>query len=431
MTGDGDGLRRAIRAALAEPLAGRGHPTVALVRRHRGELTRFFAEELGYRLDASRAGVVRLAKLPGPGHEARGLATRAGRPFDGRRYALTCLVMAAAEGAGERTTLARLFEDVGLRAAEVNGLAWRSDVAADRRVFIQAVQAAVDLGVLELADGDEERFVRGDPGGDALYRIDRERLALLPTAPQPPSLAAGPDDVAREAYPDTEDGRVRRRRHRVTRALVEQPVVYDDDLTVEEREYLRSQRGRLERLLADKVGLTLEVRAEGWVTVDEAGELTDLRWPDYGAANTTALRICDELRGRQLRGEPAVWPWSEVADFTRRLAAEYAGAWKQGMDTPAGAEQLATEAVGTLMAARLVARHQDGVVARPAAARYAAASPGPVGLPGTAGLPGLAGLSGVSGSAGGPGPAEGTDPTRAAAGLGMFAAPVCQHEDDA
>lgn len=373
MTDSDDGLRRAVRAVLDEPIVGGGHPTVALVRRHRGELTRFFADELGYRLDASRAGVVRLAKLPGPGHEPRGLATRAGRPFDGRRYALTCLVLASAESAGERTTLARLFEDVSLRAGGVDGLAWRSDVAADRRVFIQAVQAAVDLGVLELADGDEERFVRGDPGGDALYRIDRERLALLPTAPQPPSLAAGPEDVAREAYPDTEDGRVRRRRHRVTRALVEQPVVYHDDLTDDEREYVRSQRGRLERLLADKVGLALEVRAEGWVAVDETGELTDLRWPDYGAANTTALRLCDEMRCRQSRGEPAVWPWPEVVAFTRGLAAEYAGAWKQGTDTAAGADLLATEAVGILTAARLVARREDGIVARPAASRYAAA----------------------------------------------------------
>lgn len=372
MTEDDDGLRRAVRAALAQPIAGAGHPTVALVRRHRGELTRFFADELGYRLDASRPGVVRLAKLPGPGHEPRGLTTRAGRPFDGRRYALACLVLASAEGAGERTTLARLFEDVGLRAVGVDDLAWRGDVAADRRVFIQAVQAAVDLGVLELADGDEERFARGEPGGDALYRIDRERLALLPTAPQPPSLAAGPEDVAREAYPDTEDGRVRRRRHQVTRALVEQPVVYHDDLTDDEREYLRSQRGRLERLLADKVGLTLEVRAEGWVAVDEAGELTDLRWPDYGAANTTALRLCDELRARQHREEPLTWPWPEVVAFTRGLAAEYAGAWKRGTDTDAGADLLATEAVAILVAERLVARREDGIVARPAAARYAA-----------------------------------------------------------
>jgi uncharacterized protein (TIGR02678 family) len=367
-----DEFMQAVRGLLGQPLAERGSPTLTVIRRHRRELTRWFSEELGYRLDATRPGVARLAKLPGPGHEPRGLRTRNGRPFDGRRYALTCLVLASAEGAGERTTLARLFDDVAARAATIDGLAWDSDVGADRRALIQAVQAAVDLGALEKAEGDEERFARGDAGGDALYRIDRDRLSMLPTAPQPPSLAASPDDVGYEAYPDTEDGRARRRRHRVTRAMVEQPVVYHDDLSTDELDYLRTQRGRLERLLADKVGLTLEVRAEGWVAVDESGELTDLRWPDYGSAETTALRLCDELRARVRRNDAPVWSMADITTFVRHLAIEYSGYWRKGTDTDDGAEALAERAVELLARARLARRHADGLEARPGAGRFAA-----------------------------------------------------------
>ncbi|MDQ1393184.1 MAG: hypothetical protein QOK39_1418 [Acidimicrobiaceae bacterium] len=375
MSGSDEEFRQAVRALLAEPLAAKGSPALSGVRRHRKELARWFTDELGYRLDATRPGVARLAKLPGAGHQPRGLSTRAGRPFDGRRYALTCLVLASSESAGEHTTLARLFKEVSDRASALDGLEWDSGRGADRRVFIQAVQAAVDLGVLEKADGDEERFARGEAGGDALYRVDRDRLAMLPTAPQPPSLAPSPDEVAREAYPDTEDGRARRRRHRITRALVEQPVVYHDDLAPDELDYLRSQRARLERVLSDKVGLTLEVRAEGWVAVDEAGTLTDLRWPDYGAAETTALRLCDELRSRQRRGEPPRWASAEVTTFVQDLAVEYAGYWKQGTDSTAGAQSLVDEAVGILVAARLVRRCPDGIEARPGAGRYAALAP--------------------------------------------------------
>jgi uncharacterized protein (TIGR02678 family) len=243
-------------------------------------------------------------------------------------------------------------------------------------VFIQAVQALQELGVFDKADGDEERFARGEIGGDALYRIDRDRLSLLPTTAQPPSLAGGPEEVAIEPYPDTEQGRVLRRRHRVTRALVEEPVLYRSDLTEDEIEYLRSQRSRLERLLTDRLGLTLEVRAEGWVTVDETGELSDLRWPDYGAAETTALRLCDELRARRFRHDPDVWPDREVTAFVRDLSAEYAGYWKKGADDDAGAQRLAGEAVDILVAARVVTRRADGgLQALPAAARYAAAEP--------------------------------------------------------
>jgi len=304
--------------------------------RNRRELEQFFTEELGYRLDASRPARARLAKVPGPGHVPRGMRTRSGRPFDARRYSLVCLVLASAEVAGERTTLVRLFSDVAARAAGIDGLAFSAEVASDRRVFIQAVQAAESLGVLVLAEGSEERFARGEDGADALYRVDRERLALLPTTSAPPSLLSSPDLLAVDAYPDTEEGRVRRRRHRVMRALIEQPVVEVADLNAEECEYLTRQRPRIERVLADHVGLSLEVRAEGWVAVDDDGGLSDLSWPDYGTAEVAALRVCDELRARRLAGRAAEWPWRErlqelfgatqveVRTLDRAIAAEVA-----------------------------------------------------------------------------------------------------------
>lgn len=367
-----DDLKPAIRGLLSEPLVDRSDPTtLALIRRHRVELTRWFADELGYRLDASRPGVARLAKLPGAGHAPRGLRTRAGhRSFEGRRYALVCLVLAAVEAAGERSTLARMFEEVATRAAAIDGLVFDSEVGADRRAFIHAVQAVVDLGVLDRAEGDEERFARGEQGGDALYRIDRARLALLPTAPQPPSLLAGPGELASDAYPETDEGRARRRRHRVTRALVDEPVVYHDDLAPDEHEYIRSQRGRLERLLHDKVGLTLEVRAEGWVAVDETGELTDLAFPSYGTAEAAALRICDELRHRP--GHE--WDEAALTAFVQGLADEYAGYWKKDAGAKVGAADLAGRAVDILTSACLVERTPSGVRARPAAGRFAAAA---------------------------------------------------------
>jgi uncharacterized protein (TIGR02678 family) len=186
-----------------------------------------------------------------------------------------------------------------------------------------------------------------------------------------------------EPYPDTEQGRLLQRRHRVTRALVEEPVLYRTDLTDGEIEYMRSQRARLEKLLAERVGLALEVRIEGWLTVDETGELSDLRWPDYGTAETTALRLCDELRGRRLRGDPDVWPGEQVRSFVRDMAVEYAGYWKKNADDAAGSQRLAAEAIDILVAARIASRADQGdgrrdtcgLRALPAAARYAAAEP--------------------------------------------------------
>lgn len=374
-----DAARALLMAAVLDPASPH---ELALARRHRAELARLFADELGYRLDASRPTLVRLAKAVGPGHVPRGLATRGGRRFDPRRYVLVCLVLGVLEREGERTTAARLFREVATRAADIDGLAFSTDVAADRRAFVQAVQAVVDLGVLELAEGDEERFARSQDGGDALYRVDRDRLGLLPAVVKPPSLADSPEAVLAEPYPDTDDGRVRRRRHRVTRALVEQPVVYADDLEPDELDYLTRQRARIERMLADMFGLTLEVRAEGWVAVDPDAELSDLRWPDYGTAETTALRLCDELRARRLRGEPNGWPRAEVVSFVAGLASEYAGYWRRHTTGGVGATMLAGEAIAILEALRLAESVDGALVARPAAGRFAAidplASPAPV-----------------------------------------------------
>jgi uncharacterized protein (TIGR02678 family) len=374
----GQGPRGAIRSLLAAPLIGPEAPeALAEIRRHRREVERFFGDELGYRLDASRRGLARLAKVPGPGHEPRGLRTRGGRRFDARRYALVCLVLAATEAAGERTTAARLFQEVATGAASLEGFSFSTSVGADRRAFVQAVQAVEGLGVLELVEGEEERFARGEEGADALYRVDRERLALLPTTSAPPSLFTSPEQLPTDVYPDSEEGRVRRRRHRVMRALVEQPVVYAEDLADEEREYLVSQRSRIERLLREQAGLTLEVRAEGWVAVDEDGELTDVSWPDYATPQVAALRICDELRRRRLTGAPQLWPAGEVAGFVAGLADEYAGHWRQGCDTPGGASALAEEALAILEALRLVRREPDGIACRDAAGRFAAVPAGP------------------------------------------------------
>jgi hypothetical protein len=57
--------------------------------------------------------------------------------------------------------------------------------------------------------------------------------------------------------------------------------------------------------------------------------------------------------------------------FVQRLAAEYAGYWKQDTDSPAGAATLANGAIAILVAARLARHHPDGLEARPGAGRYA------------------------------------------------------------
>ncbi|MGZ4401533.1 MAG: TIGR02678 family protein [Gaiellaceae bacterium] len=364
--------KRAARALLTTPLlsSARAADAVRLVRLHRDHLARWFSDELGYTLDASRTNVVRLAKTPGAGHVARGLHTPSGREFDGRRYALTCVVMAGLEAAGERTTARVLFDQIAARANEIEGLSFDANAGADRRAFIHSVGVLRDLGVLELAEGDEERFVRGHDG-DALYRIRRDHLALMLAAPRPPSLLREPAEMVDPLPADTDEARTRRRRHRVTRALIDEPVVYFDDLDAEEIDYLNSQRARIERVLGERLGLDLEVRTEGLIAIDPDGELTDICFPDYGTAHAAALNICDELRSRRDRGFGGPWALPDIEAFVRGVAADAGGSWRKSSTSPEGARDLTVEAIDLLAAMGLV-RHDAGAVsARAALGRYA------------------------------------------------------------
>lgn len=355
----------------ARGLLGRGFltgPNATIARRHRRELAELFREELGWQVVAEDNGPVRALRQPGAAHVPRGLATRSGRPFDPARYALLFLVLAALEAAGGRTTLTVLFEDVRSRAVDLEKLNFDRNRAAHRRAFVHAVQAAADLGVLELADGSEDSFANSGEG-DALYRVQRSHLTRLLATSKPPSLAANAEEaVAENLYTHTEDGRRRLRRHRVIRALVSEPVVYRDDLSDDEIEYLTGQIGRLRKLLSGEFGLTVEVRAEGWVAVDCARSLSDQQFPYISPARAAALAIADASRARRDGDGQAVWTVDQLTEFVATLADRFGSNW-----SPADGEvpTVTAKAVAVLVDMRLARQVGDTIEILPAAGRFA------------------------------------------------------------
>lgn len=359
----------------ARALAAGGFVTgqaATLVRRHRRELAALFREDLGWQIIAEDHGAVRALCQPGAGHVPRGLATQSGREFDPQRYALTFLVLAALEAAGARTTLTVLFADVRDRASGIDGLDFDHNQASHRRAFVHAVQAVTSLGVLELADGVEETFARSGEG-DALYRVVRTQLTRVLATSKPPSLAARPSDaVAENLYTDTEDAQKRRRRHRITRALVAEPVLYRDDLTEDELAYFAGQEKRIRKLLAERFGLVLETRAEGWVAVDPERTLTDQRFPAFSASRAAGLAIVDDTRARRIPGDDDVtWTIDELHEFIAGLGTKFGANWTIDPADPDAVARVTEEAVGVLVAMRLARIEPEGVAVLAAAARFA------------------------------------------------------------
>jgi Protein of unknown function (DUF2398) len=121
----------------------------------------------------------------------------------------------------------------------------------------------------------------------------------------------------------------------------------------------------------------LELRAEGAVAIDPAGELTDREFPGGGSTRHFALLLLDavinELRathGSTLHGTE----WMTVPSAAvHRLAEDVFATWREGLKKShkADPDALYAEALGVLEAAGLVRQADGAVLVHAAGSRYA------------------------------------------------------------
>jgi len=397
----------ALRALLMRPLIASGDPDLELVRRHAEYLRDWFGREAGWNLQVERQ-CARLYKRPATFDDA----TRGLPEFDRERYVLLCLACAVLERAESQITLRALGERLLESAADPElarrGFIYTLASARERRALVSVCRLLLELGVLARVAGDEEAYV--NQSGDVLYDVHRRVLARLPSGTAGASLIAmtqpeldfdGRLAALNDEYvPDSAEGRRTALRYRLARRLLDDPVLYHDELTSEERDYLASQRGPMAYRLAQATGLTAELRAEGLALVDADGELSDKHLPAVGTEAHATLLVAEYLaRAAQANavststlttkpsfretsppmgavGGPASFPATavhslhEIAAFLREAADRYGRFWRKDA-REAGAEiELAREAIDRLAALRLVERIESGVRPLPALHRY-------------------------------------------------------------
>jgi uncharacterized protein (TIGR02678 family) len=385
-------VARGIRLLLSSPLIS--NRTAAewfdLVRRRREPIRRWFDYYCGWTLIIEpRLGYARLVKIrtaTDPSRPARRI--RSGRaPFDRRRYVLLCLV--AAELLAVPVTTIGLLADRVSRASAVDPVVAGFDSAsrAERMAFVDVLRLLEYYGVLEVVDGATESFV-DTAAAKVLYRVDATLLLRLLAAPVGASQLAVPADEVSfrfeelvgqltlerrygrvaadgaDAVPASETQRNLWLRHSVFRRLIDDPVVYMDDLTAEERAYMTSPTGRrLLRDAADQGGFILEDRADGMMFIDPDAIATDGRFPDDAStAKVAALLLLDHL------GKPSATEQLEIA--AAALLARFPR-WAKSYRANDGPRQLADDALAVLTGFSLV-RVVNGIVyPLPSAARYA------------------------------------------------------------
>jgi uncharacterized protein (TIGR02678 family) len=370
--------RQAARALLRRPLlTADGHADdFRLVRRHREELARLFADGLGYRLVVEPT-TARLFKS-GLGRDGtRGLRKRSSKtdsPFTPRAYALLCLTVAALTRCKDQLLIDELVAQVRSAAADAP-LDLDLDAMADRRALLAVIRALVDLGVLRERDGSLDRWAE-DRRVQSLLDVSRERLRLLVAAPL--SAATSPDELLdRAALPSAAGGA----RVAVRRRLVESPVLSVSDLTEEQAEWWGKNRNREREWFRERLGVDLELRAEGALAVDPDTELSDVEFPGGGSARHFALllveRLATALRDPARDAELSARTWRaappEVVDTA---AVAVVAAYGKGFRKDHREDQalLRAEAVDVLTGMGLVRVEADGTwLVHAAAARYATA----------------------------------------------------------
>jgi uncharacterized protein (TIGR02678 family) len=359
------------------PLIASGNPDLELVRRHAEYLRDWFGREAGWNLQIERQ-CARLYKRPATLTDA----TRGLPEFDRERYALLCLACAVLERAESQITLRamgeRLLESAADPELASRGFTYTLESARERRALVGVCRLLLELGVLGRVAGDEEAYV--NQSGDVLYDVHRRVLARLPSGTVGASLisATQPDlnfddrlaALNDEYVPDSPESRRTALRYGLARRLIDDPVLYHDDLTNDELEYLSSQRGPMAYRLAQASGLTAELRAEGLALVDADGELSDKHLPAVGTEAHATLLVAEYLARAAKTDAATIHSLHELAAFRRNAADRYGRFWRKDAREPGAELELAREAIDRLAALRLVQHMENGVRPLPALHRY-------------------------------------------------------------
>lgn len=289
--------QRAVRTLLVHPLVTPTHPfrgALALIRQYSATLGADLDAVAGYRLEVG-ASCARLVRRVDRLDDTQAVRRRDRRPFDRRRYAYLCLVLAALGRSGSQVALTELADALKRRAAEVAGLGFDPDTYRHRLAFVDVVRHLLERGALSEVETSTVEWVRDPDAGEALYDVDREVVHLLFVPPRVIQHVGSVRSLLATGQAASRDTRRVATRQRLARLLLEHPVVEVDDLDDVARTYLTSQAASLGEELQRLTGGQIERRAEGVALIDATGSFSDRRFPAGGTPAQVALLLADAM----------------------------------------------------------------------------------------------------------------------------------------
>lgn len=268
------------------------------VKDHYEELRDWFMDRAGFSLIVTRT-LAKLERTPVMPHAWMGFETfREVRDYVFFTYALWYL-----EGKTEmdQFLLSDIVEEVREQMA-TGGLEadWRH--YHHRLSMVRALKKLVSLGVLVLVDGDENNWAQNE-GSNALYECSPHSRYVLRRFPQDLTAYRTMEELTDPIrYADTTDGENARKRHRVFRRFLLEPVVLDRHWEPDLLPYVLTQRRYIIDNLQRMLGMEGRRYREGLLIFHP--ELTGEAelFPTLSGASDLVLLVAGELR-RQLKWE--------------------------------------------------------------------------------------------------------------------------------
>lgn len=319
--------QHAVRLVLTYDVITASRPrvgTLELALRWADQMAADFRELLGYTLIATTRQVRLSRRIDAlDPTQSAAFSSRYGRPFDRRRLAYLCLVLASFQRSRVEISLADLVRVVTPAANAIDGLGFDPTVGAHKAGIVDVLDWLADRGALRLSDGSVEAWASDTERGDALYDIDHDICAALFRPARPVQHLTSAAGLLDSTFVSGKRGAQREAAaQRAARALLEYPVVYYAHANPELAEALRSP-GIAERL-ARLTGLAVERRAEGIMLADAGGRFTDRPFPGRGgavnrAAGLLLAKIADLIEDPDVTLE--AFPAPAEADDQRELLA--------------------------------------------------------------------------------------------------------------
>lgn len=301
---------RAATALFRHPVVTVNHPgpdTFGLIRRFEEPLRVDLAELCGHRIEVTDtcARLVRTHDRLDLYQRLRVHRSSGWRDFDRRRLTYMALVLCVLDTVDMQVTLRDIAAQLTtLVAEELPQLGFDQTHQEHRRALIDVLTWLETIGAVVPLDRHGGSWEADPLAADLLYDVDRLVISLLfvPTRRLDQIHSIG-DLLAAPPVGGRNSRRVALRR-RVTRLIIDNPVVYDADLSTEERSWLRSEHRSLAATLSRFLGAELERRSDGTALIGSRS-LCAFPFPDTGTLTQACLLVIDRIRIALEAGELA------------------------------------------------------------------------------------------------------------------------------